>query len=169
MSLTGFYPGSFDPMTNGHVDIITRSLNFLDELIIGVGVHHAKAPYLTGEERAQLIEILAAELREKTGKPVKVIQFSGLAVDAAVAYGATVIVRGLRDSADFAYEMQMAGMNRAMANGIETLLLPSAGTVRHIAGQLVRQIEKFGGDYAQFVPPYVAEFLENKKNWDGSE
>lgn len=163
MSLTGFYPGSFDPLTNGHVDIITRSLNIVDELIIGVGVHHVKSPYLSGEERVQLLEILADDLRQSQSKTVKVVQFSGLAVDAAVAYGAKVIVRGLRDSADFAYEMQMAGMNRAMANGIETLLLPSNGEVRHIAAKLVRQIEQLGGDFDKFVPPYVAAFLTDKQ------
>lgn len=168
MSLIGFYPGSFDPMTNGHVDIIKRSLNFCDELIIGVGVHHVKSPYLTGDEKVELLEQFAEELRSDKSKPIKVVQFSGLAVDAAVAYGAKVIVRGLRDSADFAYEMQMAGMNRAMAGGIETLLLPSNGEVRHIAAKLVRQIEQFGGDFAKFVPPHVADFLENKKNWDNS-
>lgn len=165
MSLTGFYPGSFDPITNGHKDIIVRSIKFVDELIIGVGVHHGKTPYLSGEERVELIEVLAEELRQSTGKNIKVIQFSGLMVEAAVAYGATVIVRGLRDSADYAYEMQMSGMNKAMANGIETLLLPSSGEVRHIASKLVRQIETFGGDISKFVPPHVAEFLLTKKNW----
>lgn len=163
MSLTGFYPGSFDPPTNGHLDIIVRSLKFVDELIIGVGVHHVKSPYLDGEERVKLLELLADELRETSSKSIKVVQFSGLAVDAARAYGATVIVRGLRDSSDFAYEMQMAGMNRAMADGIETLLLPSKGEVRHIAGNLVRQIERLGGDYQSFVPPQVAAYLEERK------
>ncbi|GJM02134.1 MAG: phosphopantetheine adenylyltransferase [Rhodomicrobium sp.] len=164
MSVTGFYPGSFDPLTNGHVDIIGRALNIVDELIIGVGVHHVKSPYLSGEERVQLLETYADELRQKQAKDVKVIQFSGLAVDAAVAYGAKVLVRGLRDSADFAYEMQMAGMNRAMANGIETLLLPSNGEVRHIAAKLVRQIEQLGGDFHKFVPPHVANYLAEKKS-----
>lgn len=166
MALVGFYPGSFDPITNGHQDIISRAVKFVDDLIIGVGVHHGKTPYLTGEERVELIEVLAEEQRKISGKSIKVIQFSGLAVDAAVAYGATVIVRGLRDSADFAYEMQMAGMNRTMAGGIETILLPSTGEVRHIASSLVRQVEVFGGDISKFVPPHVAEFLEVKKNWD---
>ncbi len=165
MSLTGFYPGSFDPITNGHLDIIERSLNFIDELIIGVGVHHGKTPYLTGEERVELIETLAVDLRKTSCKSIKVIQFSGLMVEAASAYGAKVIVRGVRDSADYVYEMQMAGMNRAMTEGLETLLLPSTGEVRHIAAKLVRQIEVFGGDITSFVPPHVAEFLEKKKNW----
>lgn len=167
MSLTGFYPGSFDPITNGHLDIIERSLHFIDELIIGVGVHHGKTPYLTGEERVELIETLAVDLRKTTGKTIKVIQFSGLMVEAATAYGAKVIVRGVRDSADYVYEMQMAGMNRAMSghgpDGLETLLLPSTGEVRHIAAKLVRQIEVFDGDITSFVPPHVAEYLEKKK------
>lgn len=164
MSLVGFYPGSFDPLTNGHVDIISRSLNFVDELVIGVGVHHAKSAYLNGDERVQLLEDFCTPLKKKSDKPIKVIQFSGLAVDAAQAYGAKVIVRGLRDSADFAYEMQMAGMNRAMANGIETLLLPSTGEVRHIAAKFVRQIETFGGDIREFVPAHVADYLANRKD-----
>lgn len=168
MSVIGFYPGSFDPLTNGHVDIISRALNFVDELIIGVGVHHVKSAYLTGEERVQLLDVLVNELIASTDKPVKVVQFSGLAVDAGQAYSASVIIRGLRDSADFAYEMQMAGMNKAMtnsaANGIETIFLPSDGAVRHIAAKLVRQIEQLGGDVTPFVPPYVATFLEKKKS-----
>lgn len=164
MSLIGFYPGSFDPPTYGHVDIITRAVGFVDELVIGVGVHHAKTAYLTGEERVKLLDELRGEIESKVNKPIKVIQFSGLAVDAAQAYGAKVIVRGLRDSADFAYEMQMAGMNRSMANGIETLLLPSNGEVRHIASKLVRQIETFGGDISKFVPPYVADHLMSRKD-----
>ena len=162
--MIGFYPGSFDPPTNGHVDIITRSLSFVDELVIGVGVHHAKSAYLDGEERVFLLDELAELIKKDNNKPIKIVQFSGLAVDAAAAYGASVIVRGLRDSADFAYEMQMAGMNRTMAGGIETLLLPSHGKVRHIASKFVRQIEHFGGDISEFVPRHVADYLIQRKN-----
>jgi len=164
MSLIGFYPGSFDPPTKGHEDIIKRSLAFLDELIIAVGVHHVKSAYLTGEERVQLLNVMAEELQQTTKKPIKVVQFSSLAVDAAQAYGAKVMVRGLRDSADFSYEMQMAGMNRAMGNGIETVFLPSNGEVRHIAAKLVRQIEQFGGDITPFVPAYVEAHLREKND-----
>ncbi len=164
MSLIGFYPGSFDPPTKGHQDIIQRSLMFLDELIVAVGVHHVKSAYLTGEERVQLLSVMTEELQETSKKPIKVVQFSSLAVDAAQAYGAKVMVRGLRDSADFSYEMQMAGMNRAMANGIETLLLPSNGDVRHIAAKLVRQIEQFGGDISPFVPAHVVDYLRAKND-----
>lgn len=163
MSLIGFYPGSFDPLTNGHVDIIHRALTFVDELVIGVGVHHAKTAYLTGEERVQLLDEFCEALMAEQEKPIKVVQFSGLAVDAAQAYRAQVIVRGLRDSADFSYEMQMAGMNKAMANGIETLLLPSTGEVRHIASKLVRQIESLGGDVSAFVPSHVVSYLQSRR------
>ena len=168
MSLIGFYPGSFDPLTNGHGDIIRRALKFVDELVIGVGVHHVKTAYLSGEERVQLLGEYCEQLQgghDKAclDKPVKVVQFSGLAVDAAQAYRAQVIVRGLRDSADFSYEMQMAGMNEAMSDGIETLLLPSSGEVRHIASKLVRQIESLGGDVSAFVPPHVASYLQNRR------
>ncbi len=164
MSLIGFYPGSFDPLTNGHVDIITRALSFVDELVIGVGVHHVKTAYLNGDERVQMLNEFHENIKADTDKPIKIVQFSGLAVDAAQAYGAQVIVRGLRDSADFAYEMQMAGMNRSMANGIETLLLPSNGEVRHIASKFVRQIELFGGDISEFVPQHVAAHLKQRKD-----
>ena len=163
MSLIGFYPGSFDPLTNGHVDIISRALKFVDELVIGVGVHHAKTAYLSGEERVKLLDEFCEPLTAEQKKPIKVIQFSGLAVDAAQAYRAQVIVRGLRDSSDFSYEMQMAGMNKAMANGIETLLLPSTGEVRHIASKLVRQIESLGGDVSDFVPPHVVSYLQSRR------
>ena len=166
MALVGFYSGSFDPVTKGHEDIIVRALGFLDELVIGVGVHHAKAAYLTGQERVDLLQPLAGQWQRTTGKSVKIVQFSGLAVDAAKENEAKVIIRGLRDSADFSYEMQMAGMNLAltqgMAQGIETIFLPSQGEVRHIAAKLVRQIEQLDGDITSFVSPHVASYLRDR-------
>ena len=162
MGLIGFYSGSFDPVTKGHEDIIERALGFLDELVIGVGVHHAKAAYLTGQERVDLLQPLADQWQKTTGKSVKIVQFSNLAVEAAKENKAKVIIRGLRDSADFSYEMQMAGMNLTMAQGLETIFLPSQGEVRHIAAKLVRQIEQLGGDISPFVSPHVYQFLRTK-------
>jgi len=162
MGLIGFYSGSFDPVTKGHEDIIERALGFLDELVIGVGVHHAKAAYLTGQERVDLLQPLADQWQKTTGKSVKIVQFSNLAVDAAKENKAKVIIRGLRDSADFSYEMQMAGMNLTMAQDLETIFLPSRGEVRHIAAKLVRQIEQLGGDISSFVSPHVYQFLRTK-------
>jgi len=162
MGLIGFYSGSFDPVTKGHEDIIERALGFLDELVIGVGVHHAKAAYLTGQERVDLLQPLADQWQKTTGKSVKIVQFSNLAVDAAKENKAKVIIRGLRDSADFSYEMQMAGMNLTMAQDLETIFLPSRGEVRHLAAKLVRQIEQLGGDISSFVSPHVYQFLRTK-------
>ena len=162
MGLIGFYSGSFDPVTKGHEDIIERALGFLDELVIGVGVHHAKAAYLTGQERVDLLQPLADQWQKTTGKSVKIVQFSNLAVEAAKENKAEVIIRGLRDSVDFSYEMQMAGMNLTMAKDLETIFLPSRGEVRHIAAKLVRQIEQLGGDISSFVSPHVYQFLRTK-------
>ncbi len=166
MGLVGFYSGSFDPVTKGHEDIIVRALGFLDELVIGVGVHHAKAAYLTGQQRVDLLQPLVDQWQKTTGKSVKVVQFSGLVVEAAKDNNAKIIIRGLRDSADFSYEMQMAGMNLALtqeiSQGIETIFLPSQGEVRHIAAKLVRQIEQLGGDISSFVSPHVASYLANR-------
>ncbi len=162
MGLIGFYSGSFDPVTKGHEDIIERALGFLDELVIGVGVHHAKAAYLTGQERVDLLQPLADQWQKTTGKSVKIVQFSNLAVEAAKENKAKVIIRGLRDSADFSYEMQMAGMNLTMAQDLETIFLPSRGEVRHIAAKLVRQIEQLGGDISSFVSPHVYQFLRTR-------
>ena len=159
MSRIGFYSGSFDPITNGHTDIIQRALRLVDELVIGIGVHHGKVPMFTAEERIAMLEAETRALTRKHGGKVRVVTFSGLVVDAAQEHGAQVIIRGLRDGTDFDYEIQMAGMNGAMAPGLDTVFLPASPLTRHIAASLVRQIAAMGGNVAPFVSSAVARKL----------
>ncbi|GAB4239718.1 MAG: pantetheine-phosphate adenylyltransferase [Methyloligellaceae bacterium] len=163
MAQTGIYPGSFDPVTNGHLDIIRRAAGIVSELVVVVGVHHGKTPLFSAEERVSLLEASVKPIAEASGTPIRVQTFSTLTVDAARAAGAKVIIRGLRDAGDFDYEMQMAGMNSDMAADIETVFLAASPAVRHISGTLVRQIATMGGDVSAFVPAMVAEALTAKR------
>ncbi|MCB1549271.1 MAG: pantetheine-phosphate adenylyltransferase [Hyphomicrobiaceae bacterium] len=156
----GFYSGSFDPVTHGHTDVIARSLSLVDELVIGIGVHHGKVPMFTADERIAMLEAEIGELAEKHGVEIRVVTFDNLAVEAARDNGATVIIRGLRDGTDFDYEMQMAGMNGEMAPDLQTVFLSASPAVRHIAATLVRQIAAMGGDVRPFVTPDVAARLK---------
>lgn len=162
MTHTGFYPGSFDPLTHGHMDIIARAAKFVDTLVIAVGVHHGKKPLFSVEDRVDMLKKEAVPLGKKAGAEIEVRTFDKLTVEAARAVGANVIIRGLRDSGDFDYEMQMAGMNSEMAPDIETVFLASSPAVRHIAGTLVRQIASMGGDASSFVPDSVAARLKER-------
>ncbi|MGH6816074.1 MAG: pantetheine-phosphate adenylyltransferase [Hyphomicrobiaceae bacterium] len=162
MSHIGFYSGSFDPVTLGHTDIIVRALMLVDELVVGVGVHHGKVPVFTGAERVAMLEEETEPFAEKFGRTIRVVTFDTLVVDAARAQGASLIVRGLRDGSDFDYEMQMAGTNAALAPDIQTVFLPAGPEVRHIAGSLVRQIAAMGGDVSHFVSPTVSRRLAEK-------
>ena len=134
MKRIGFYSGSFDPVTLGHTDVIRRSLKLVDTLVIGIGVHPGKAPLFTVAERIDMLESETAAVIKKAslGNKVMVVTFAGLTVDAAREAGAGVIFRGLRDSTDFDYEIQMSGMNGAMAADIDTVFLPASPSVRHI-------------------------------------
>lgn len=162
MSHIGFYSGSFDPVTHGHTDVIARAMTLVDELVIGVGVHHGKVPMFSAEERIEMLEADISDLAEKHGVEVRVVTFDNLAVEAARDNGATIIVRGLRDGTDFDYEMQMAGMNGEMAPDVQTVFFAASPQVRHIAANLVRQIAKMGGDVSNFVSENVAEQLRLK-------
>jgi len=162
MARTGFYPGSFDPLTLGHMDIITRSARFLDRLVIAVGVHHGKKPLFTIEDRVDMLKSEAATIGKKAGIKIEVQTFNNLSVEAARAAGANVIIRGLRDSGDFDYEIQMAGMNGQMAPDVETVFLAASPEFRHIASSLVRQIASMGGDASSFVPDSVAARLADR-------
>ncbi|MEM5472782.1 pantetheine-phosphate adenylyltransferase [Hoeflea sp. AS60] len=154
-----FYPGSFDPMTNGHVHVLEQSLALCDQLVVGIGVHPGKTPMFSFDERSGMIaEVVKAEFPQRSGD-VTVVSFQGLVVEAAKDAGATVLVRGLRDGTDLDYEMQMAGMNRAMAPGITTVFAPAYPESRHITATLVRQIAKMGGDIMPFVPVVVQKAL----------
>ena len=156
---TAIYSGSFDPVTNGHLDVIEGALRICDRLVVAIGVHPGKTPLFTPEERKELIEAVAMPLARKAGVALDVVSFDGLIVDTARDEGASIIVRGLRDATDFDYEMQMAGMNGAMAPGIDTIFLPASSQVRHITATLVRQIAVMGGNVDAFVPGPVASAL----------
>ncbi len=165
MSLTAFYPGSFDPLTNGHLDIIVRAAKIFDRLVIGIGHHHGKKALFTPEARRGMLadHIVGLQKKGPQAEPITFVIFDNLAVDAARENGAQVIIRGLRDAGDFDYEMQMAGMNAGLASDIETVFLASSPQTRHIAASLVRQIVSMGGDVSPFVPDGVAAALEEKK------
>jgi pantetheine-phosphate adenylyltransferase len=158
----GFFSGSFDPMTNGHLDVIEHAAVLCDRLVIGVGSNPDKRGLFTIEERLKLIREAAAPIVAKTDCELKVVSFSGLAIEAARKASATLIVRGLRDSTDFDYEMQMAGMNGAMAPEIRTIFLPASSPVRPISATLVRQVASMGGDPSPFAPPNVVAALKVK-------
>lgn len=152
MARIGFYPGSFDPITYGHLDIIARSARIIDRLVIGVGIHAGKKALLSVDERLSLIAAACRPVTEHTGLRISAAPFDGLAVDAAKAAQATVIIRGLRDATDFDYEVQMAQMNGALAPELETVFLAASPATRMIASSLVRQIASMGGDTSLFLP-----------------
>ena len=158
----GLYPGSFDPVTFGHVDIVRRAAQLVDRLVIAVGTHHDKHPLFSAEERVKLANEVLQPIAKDAGLSLDVTTYDSLTVDAAKAASATVVIRGLRDAGDFDYEMQMAGMNAALAPEIETVFLASSPGTRHIAASLVRQIAAMGGDISTFVPPFVAAALKQK-------
>jgi pantetheine-phosphate adenylyltransferase len=162
MQRIGFYSGSFDPVTFGHTDVIERACRLVDKLVIGIGVHPDKTPLFTAEERIAMLTTETQAIAKATGAGIEMVTFDNLVVEAAAAHGARVIFRGLRDGADFDYEMQMAGMNGAMAPGIETVFVAASPGVRHIAANLVRQIALMGGDVSPFVSASVAQRLKAK-------
>jgi pantetheine-phosphate adenylyltransferase len=162
MTRIGFYPGSFDPVTRGHTDIIGRALRLVDELVIGIGVHPGKAPLFSAEERIALLQAECKPLLKAGTHKLRVITFDGLAIETARQAGASVMIRGLRDGTDLDYEMQLAGMNGSMAPSVETVFLPASPGVRHIAANLVRQIAGMGGDVTHFVSKDVAKRLAKR-------
>ncbi|MGN8151555.1 pantetheine-phosphate adenylyltransferase [Agrobacterium sp. 22094] len=157
-----FYPGSFDPMTNGHLDVLIQSLNVASDVIVAIGVHPGKVPMFSFDERADLIRQSLNNVLPAAKDRLKVVSFSNLVVDAAREHGATLLVRGLRDGTDLDYEMQMAGMNRQMASDIQTVFLPAGTASRPITATLVRQIAAMGGNVEAFVPKVVLEALNTK-------
>lgn len=156
------YAGSFDPVTNGHVDVLKGTLRLADQVIVAIGVHPGKKPLFSFEERVELINASAKALLGADAKRVSVISFDALVIDAAHKHGAKLMVRGLRDGTDLDYEMQMAGMNGTMAPELQTVFLPADPAVRTITATLVRQIASMGGDIKPFVPAVVAAALEAK-------
>ena len=162
MARIGFYSGSFDPVTLGHVDVMRRALALVDKLVIGIGIHPGKAPLFTIAERTAMLKAETRAAAKEFGATIEVVTFDGLVVDAAREAGARAIFRGLRDATDFDYEMQMSGMNGAMAGDIDTVFLPASPQVRHISATLVRQIALMGGDVRPFVSRDVARALKAK-------
>ena len=162
MARTALYAGSFDPVTNGHLDVVRHAVRLADKLVLAVGVNPGKAPLFSAEDRLAMLQEVCAPLAKEAKCELACVTFSGLVVEAARKAGATLLVRGLRDTTDFNYEMQMAGMNDAMAPEIQTVFLPASPTARPITATLVRQIAGMGGDISAFVPASVAAKLKKK-------
>ena len=152
MARTGFYPGSFDPVTYGHLDVIARSARLVEKLVLGVGTHPGKQSLLGEKVRVELLETVTMPIAEHTGVKISVVTYNDLTVDAARRAGAGIVIRGLRDATDFDYEVHMAQMNGALAPDIETVFLAASPATRMIASSLVKQIAKMGGDVSLFIP-----------------
>ena len=158
----GLYPGTFDPITLGHVDIIQRAMALVDRLVIGVAINRDKGPLFSLEERVAMVERECAAVVARTGGEIVVHPFENLLIDCARDVGASVIIRGLRAVADFEYEFQMVGMNRALDNSIETVFLMADARRQAIASKLVKEIARLGGDVSKFVTPPVNEALRDR-------
>ena len=158
----GLYPGTFDPITLGHIDIINRASMLVDRLVIGVAINRDKSPLFNLDERVKMIEAECSSLSKKTGTEIIAHPFENLLVDCANDVSASVIFRGLRAVADFEYEFQMVGMNRALNGSIETVFLMAEAKHQAIASKLVKEIVRLGGDVSKFVTPTVNKQLLEK-------
>ena len=158
----GLYPGTFDPITLGHIDIIRRASLLVDRLVIGVAINRDKSPLFSLDDRVSMLEEDCNYLSEQTGTEIVVHPFENLLIDCAHDVGAQVIVRGLRAVADFEYEFQMVGMNRSLDNSIETVFLMAEAKHQAIASKLVKEIARLDGDISNFVTPHVAKRLLSK-------
>jgi len=163
MPRVAFYAGSFDPVTNGHIDVVRQAVRLADKLVLAVGVHPGKAPLFSAEDRLAMLQETCAPVAKQAACELACVTFDDLVVSAAARAGAGLLIRGLRDGTDFDYEMQMAGMNGAMAPQIQTVFLPASPAVRPITATLVRQIAGMGGDVSSFVPASVASWLKAKR------
>jgi pantetheine-phosphate adenylyltransferase len=162
MSRTAFFAGSFDPPTNGHLDVVRQAARLADRLVLAIGTHPGKAPLFSAQERMAMLEETCGPVARAAGCDFACITFADLVVSAAQREGATLLIRGLRSATDFDYEMEMAGMNGEMAPGLQTVFLPAAPLVRPITATLVRQIASMGGDVSAFVPALVTARLKTK-------
>ena len=162
MPRIALYAGSFDPVTNGHLDVVRQAARLVDRLLLAIGIHPGKAPLFAIEERFAMLEEACGPVARAAGCELGTMTFADLVVDAARREGATALIRGLRDGTDFDYEMQMVGMNGAMAPDIQTVFLPASPLVRPITATLVRQIAAMGGDVSSFVPAAVEARLRAK-------
>jgi pantetheine-phosphate adenylyltransferase len=162
MARIALYAGTFDPVTNGHVDVARNAARLADRLVLAIGTHPGKNPLFAADERQAMLEEICGPIVREAGCEFACMTFADLVVSAARRVGASLLIRGLRDGADFDYEMQMAGMNGAMAPEVQTVFLPASPAVRPITATLVRQIALMGGDVSAFVPPAVATRLKRK-------
>ena len=162
MPRIALYAGSFDPVTNGHLDVVRQAVRLADRLVLAIGVHAGKAPLFPFEDRLAMLTETCSPIAKAAGVELACVTFDDLVVALAKREGANMLIRGLRDATDFDYEMQLAGMNGAMAPDVQTVFLPSSPAVRPITATLVRQIASMGGDITAFVPPLVAARLKTK-------
>jgi pantetheine-phosphate adenylyltransferase len=162
MPRTALYAGSFDPVTNGHLDVVRHAARLADKLVLAIGLHPGKAPLFTAEERLAMLAETCGPLARAAKCELSCITFSDLVVETARRAGASLLIRGLRDGTDLDFEMQMAGMNEAMAPDVQTVFLPASPMVRPITATLVRQIAGMGGDVSSFVPASVVARLKQK-------
>jgi len=151
------YPGTFDPVTNGHIDIIARAAPLVDRLVVGVAINIGKGPLFELDERVELVAAETDRIARQTGAVIEVRPFTGLLIQFAQSIGARMIVRGLRAVSDFDYEFQMAGMNHRLDDQIETVFLMASETNQFIASRFVKDIATMGGDISSFVPPLTLE------------
>ncbi|MBW3098246.1 pantetheine-phosphate adenylyltransferase [Pseudohoeflea coraliihabitans] len=157
-----YYAGSFDPMTHGHLDVLVQGLAVFKTVCVGVGVSATKKGLFSFDERAEMIRSALSDVLPERVDDIRVETFSGLAVEAAQKAGAVAMIRGLRDTTDFNYEMQIAGMNAQMAPAVQTIFFPARSAHRHITATLVRQIAAMDGDISAFVPGAVLKAMQSR-------
>jgi pantetheine-phosphate adenylyltransferase len=162
MPRIALFAGSFDPITLGHLDVVRAAVQLADRLVLAIGVHPGKAPLFTAEERLEMVCEVCAPLAQAAGCELACTTFADLVIAVARREGATTLIRGVREGTDFDYEMQMAGMNAAMAPDLRSVFVPASPSVRPITATLVRQIAGMGGDVSSFVPAPVAKKLKKK-------
>ena len=162
MPRIAFYAGSFDPVTNGHLDVVSQAFGLCDRLVVAIGVHPGKTPLFPVDERLAMVREVFEPVAKSARCELECTTFDDLTVTAAKRANATILIRGLRDGTDLDYEMQIAGMNATMAPQIRTVFLPASPTVRPITATLVRQIAGMGGDVSHFVPKSVAKRVKTK-------
>ena len=162
MPRIALYPGSFDPVTNGHLDVVRHAVGLCDRLIVAIGIHPGKTPLYSTEERLEMVRAVFAPVAAKAGCAFDATTYDDLTVTAAQKAGATIMIRGLRDGTDLDYEMQISGMNETMAPEVHTVFLPSATSHSFMASKLIREVARFGGDVSSMVPPPVAAKLAER-------
>ena len=155
----GLYPGTFDPLTLGHIDIIERAVKLVDELIIGIAINRDKGPLFDLDERTEMVCREMERIERESGASIRVMPFDKLLMSFAIEHNVNVIIRGLRAVSDFEYEFQMVGMNRALNDEVEMVFLMADARYQSIASRLVKEIARLGGDISDFVPDHVKDKL----------